>query len=297
MILETKNLTKYYGKERGIVDVSMSIEPGEIYGFIGPNGAGKSTTIRTILGLLRPNGGSVFLFGQDAIKNGPSLRQKVGYLPSEIFYYDNLTAKELLIYSASFYKMNKKVAEAKIKSLADRLQLDIDKKIDSLSFGNKKKVGVIQALIHSPDLIILDEPTSGLDPLMQQQFYDILLEENDRGASILLSSHNLPEIQKISHRVAIIKEGKIVRIDTVDKLIGNNYKKVSLELNKSVEKNFANSSKFITNFISNGKNDVSFLWSGTANDLAKMLAGMQLKNLSIEDPDLEEVFLHYYTER
>ncbi len=297
MILETKNLTKYYGKERGIVDVSMSIEPGEIYGFIGPNGAGKSTTIRTILGLLRPNGGSVFLFGQDAIKNGPSLRQKVGYLPSEIFYYDNLTAKELLIYSASFYKINKKVAEAKIKSLADRLQLDIDKKIDSLSFGNKKKVGVIQALIHSPDLIILDEPTSGLDPLMQQQFYDILLEENDRGASILLSSHNLPEIQKISHRVAIIKEGKIVRIDTVDKLIGNNYKKVSLELNKSVEKNFANSSKFITNFISNGKNDVSFLWSGTANDLAKMLAGMQLKNLSIEDPDLEEVFLHYYTER
>ena len=297
MILETKNLTKYYGKERGIVDVSMSIEPGEIYGFIGPNGAGKSTTIRTILGLLRPNGGSVFLFGQDAIKNGPSLRQKVGYLPSEIFYYDNLTAKELLIYSASFYKINKKVAEAKIKSLADRLQLDIDKKIDSLSFGNKKKVGVIQALIHSPDLIILDEPTSGLDPLMQQQFYDILLEENDRGASILLSSHNLPEIQKISHRVAIIKEGKIVRIDTVDKLIGNNYKKVSLELNKSVEKNFANSSIFITNFISNGKNDVSFLWSGTANDLAKMLAGMQLKNLSIEDPDLEEVFLHYYTER
>lgn len=297
MILETKNLTKYYGKERGIVDVSMSIEPGEIYGFIGPNGAGKSTTIRTILGLLRPNGGSVFLFGQDAIKNGPSLSQKVGYLPSEIFYYDNLTAKELLIYSASFYKINKKVAEAKIKSLADRLQLDIDKKIDSLSFGNKKKVGVIQALIHSPDLIILDEPTSGLDPLMQQQFYDILLEENDRGASILLSSHNLPEIQKISHRVAIIKEGKIVRIDTVDKLIGNNYKKVSLELNKSVEKNFANSSKFITNFISNGKNDVSFLWSGTANDLAKMLAGMQLKNLSIEDPDLEEVFLHYYTER
>ena len=297
MILETKNLTKYYGKERGIVDVSMSIEPGEIYGFIGPNGAGKSTTIRTILGLLRPNGGSVFLFGQDAIKNGPSLRQKVGYLPSEIFYYDNLTAKELLIYSASFYKINKKVAEAKIKSLADRLQLDIDKKIDSLSFGNKKKVGVIQALIHSPNLIILDEPTSGLDPLMQQQFYDILLEENDRGASILLSSHNLPEIQKISHRVAIIKEGKIVRIDTVDKLIGNNYKKVSLELNKSVEKNFANSSKFITNFISNGKNDVSFLWSGTANDLAKMLAGMQLKNLSIEDPDLEEVFLHYYTER
>ena len=297
MILETKNLTKYYGKERGIVDVSMSIEPGEIYGFIGPNGAGKSTTIRTILGLLRPNGGSVFLFGQDAIKNGPRLRQKVGYLPSEIFYYDNLTAKELLIYSASFYKINKKVAEAKIKSLADRLQLDIDKKIDSLSFGNKKKVGVIQALIHSPDLIILDEPTSGLDPLMQQQFYDILLEENDRGASILLSSHNLPEIQKISHRVAIIKEGKIVRIDTVDKLIGNNYKKVSLELNKSVEKNFANSSKFITNFISNGKNDVSFLWSGTANDLAKMLAGMQLKNLSIEDPDLEEVFLHYYTER
>jgi len=297
MILETKNLTKYYGKERGIVDVSMSIEPGEIYGFIGPNGAGKSTTIRTILGLLRPNGGSVFLFGQDAIKNGPRLRQKVGYLPSEIFYYDNLIAKELLIYSASFYKMNKKVAEAKIKSLADRLQLDINKKIDSLSFGNKKKVGVIQALIHSPDLIILDEPTSGLDPLMQQQFYDILLEENDRGASILLSSHNLPEIQKISHRVAIIKEGKIVRIDTVDKLIGNNYKKVSLELNKSVEKNFAGSSKFITNFITNGKNDVSFLWSGTANDLAKMLAGMQLKNLSIEDPDLEEVFLHYYTER
>ncbi len=297
MILETKNLTKSYGKERGILDVSISIKPGEIYGFIGPNGAGKSTTIRTVLGLLKPNSGSILLFGQDAIKNGPSLREKVGYLPSEVFYYDNLTAKELLLYSASFYKINKKVAVAKINSLADRLQLDINKKIDSLSFGNKKKVGVIQALIHSPDLIILDEPTSGLDPLMQQQFYDILLEENTRGASILLSSHNLPEIQKISHRVAIIKEGKIVRIDTVDKLIGNNYKKVSLEIARSGGKNPTLSSKFVTNLTINSKNDLSFLWSGTANELTKLLAGIQLTNLSIEDPDLEEVFLHYYKEK
>lgn len=293
-VLETNSLTKYYGKERGIIDVSISINSGEVYGFIGPNGAGKSTTIRTVLGLLRPTSGGVSLFGQNALESGPELRKKIGYLPSEIYYYDNLTAKELLLYSASFYPIKKQAAEARINSLADRLQLDLTKKIENLSFGNKKKVGVIQSLVHSPDLIILDEPTSGLDPLMQKQFYDILKEENSRGASILLSSHNLPEIQKMSHRVAIIKEGKIVKIDTVDKLVGNHYKKVSLELTKQNKNIIKNHSKNITNFKWYSELSCSFLWNGPANELSKILSGLNLNNITIEDPDLEEVFMHYY---
>jgi ABC-2 type transport system ATP-binding protein len=295
-VLKTKNLTKYYGKERGIVDVSISIEKGEIFGFIGPNGAGKSTTIRTILGLLKASGGSIELFEQDATLKGPQLREKIGYLPSEVYYYDNLKAKELLMYSASFYPIKKTAALAKMQNLADKLQLDLNKKIDSLSFGNKKKVGVIQSLIHSPELIILDEPTSGLDPLMQQQFYEILKEENDRGASIMLSSHNLPEIQKMSDRVGIIREGKIIKVDTVDKLIGNNYKKVNLELQKPNQKLPSNSQKGITNVETKDNLNCSFMWNGPINDLNKLLATLDLKNLSIEEPDLEEVFLHYYKE-
>lgn len=295
-VLETKNLTKYYGKERGIVDVSISINKGEVYGFIGPNGAGKSTTIRTVLGLLKPTSGTVSIFGHDATRSGPKVREKIGYLPSEVYYYDNLTCKEILLYSASFYPLKKSVAIAKMDNLANKLQLDINKKFDSLSYGNKKKVGVIQSLIHSPELIILDEPSSGLDPLMQQQLYEILQEESNSGATILLSSHNLPEIQKMSDRVAIIKEGKIVKIDTVDKLVGNNYKKVSIEYRQKNKKELNSSVKEIVNLKAISSNGCSFMWNGSANELSKLLAQLDLKNLTIEDPDLEEVFLHYYKE-
>jgi ABC-2 type transport system ATP-binding protein len=200
-IIEIKNLKKYYGRSRGIEDVSFTVEEGEIFGFIGPNGAGKSTTIRTLLALIFPTSGSATIFGKDCIRYAKEIAMDVGYLPSEVFYYDNMRVIDLLKYSASFYG---KDCGKRIKELAGALGLDLRKKIDDLSFGNKKKVGIVQGLIHEPKLIILDEPSIGLDPLMQRTFFDLLGEENKKGATILFSSHILSEVQKLCGRVAII---------------------------------------------------------------------------------------------
>jgi len=197
-VIEIKNLTKNYGKARGITDVSFNVEEGEVFGFIGPNGAGKSTTIRTLLSLIYPTSGSATIFGKDCIEFGPEIKKEIGYLPSEVFYYDNMKVIDLLKYSASFYK---KDCSKRITELAEAMDLDLNKKIDDLSFGNKKKVGIVQGLLHEPKLIILDEPTSGLDPLMQQKFFDLLEEENKKGATILLSSHILSEVQRLCNRL------------------------------------------------------------------------------------------------
>src|SRR4030042_3196181 len=203
-IIEVNKLTKYYGKARGIVDVSFSVEDGEIFGFIGPNGAGKSTTIRVFLSLIYPTSGQAKIFGKDCIKYGPEIRQDIGYLPSEVFYYEGMKVLDLLKYSASFYA---KDCTKRMHELADLMELDMKRKIDDLSYGNKKKVGIVQGLLHQPKLIVLDEPTSGLDPLMQQKFFNLIREENKRGATIFFSSHILGEVQKMCNRVAIIKEG------------------------------------------------------------------------------------------
>src|SRR5665647_2400083 len=205
-VIEIRNLTKSYGKARGIIDVSLNVEEGEIFGFIGPNGAGKSTAIRTLLGLIYPTSGTSTIFGKNCTQF-PEIRKEVGYLPSEVFYYDNMRVMDLLKYSASFYK---KDCTKRIKELAEIMDLDLKKKIDDLSFGNKKKVGIVQGLLHEPKLIILDEPTSGLDPLMQQKFFELIGQENKNGATVFFSSHILTEVQKMCERVAIIKEGKII---------------------------------------------------------------------------------------
>jgi len=185
-IIETKNLTKYYGKARGIIDVNLTVEEGEIFGFIGPNGAGKSTTIRTLLSLIYKTSGQAKIFGLDCEADKVAILKDVGYLPSEVFYYDNMRAIDLFHYSASFYK---KDCSNRIDELASLLQVNLRQKIEDMSLGNKKKVGIIQGLLHSPRLIILDEPTSGLDPLMQKTFFDLIREENKRGATVLFSSH------------------------------------------------------------------------------------------------------------
>jgi ABC-2 type transport system ATP-binding protein len=187
-VIEINNLTKYYGEQRGIIDVNVNVEEKEIFGFIGPNGAGKSTTLRTLLGLIYPTSGSAKIFGKDNIKYGTEIKKDIGYLPSEVFYYDKMKVHDLLKYSASFYK---KDCKKRINELAEKMDLNLNKKIDDLSFGNKKKVGIVQGLLHEPKLIILDEPTSGLDPLMQQKFFELLQEENKKGATILFSSHIL----------------------------------------------------------------------------------------------------------
>jgi len=288
--IEIHNLTKYYGKSRGIVDVSFNVEEGEIFGFIGPNGAGKSTTIRTLLALIYPTSGSASIFGMDCIKDAPEIAKRVGYLPSEVFYYDGMKVKDLLSYSASFYK---KDCSKKIKELAGRLDLDLNRKIDDLSFGNKKKVGIVQGLLHSPDLIILDEPTLGLDPLMQQIFFDMIREENGRGATVLMSSHILNEVQRICSRVAIIKDGNIIKLEKISTLQETSYKRFKIETHDKLPVD-----TFQIDGVSDLKiedNTCSFIYRGDINLIVAKIATCRIVNLWADEPDLEEIFLHYYS--
>ena len=287
--IEIRNLTKTYGEARGITDISFNVEEGEIFGFIGPNGAGKSTTIRTMLSLIYPTSGSVTIFGKDCIQYGPEIKKEIGYLPSEVFYYDKMKVIDLLNYSASFYK---KDCRKRIKELSERMDLDLNKRIDDLSFGNKKKVGIVQGMLHEPKLLILDEPTSGLDPLMQQTFFDLLKEENKKGTTILLSSHILSEVQKMCDRVAIIKEGKLIKLEKISTLKGNNYKRFKLETADGVDSGY-----FAMDGVSDivvGVHEISFLFRGNINVMMHKLSALNLTNLWIGEPDLEEIFMHYY---
>lgn len=287
-VIEIKNLTKMYGKNRGIIDVSFDIKEGEIYGFIGPNGAGKSTTLRLLVGLIFPTNGSATIFGKDCVKQGNIIRKDVGYLPSEVFYYEKMKVMELLKYSASFYK---KDCTKRINELCTRMELDTTRKIDELSYGNKKKVGIVQGLLHSPKLIILDEPTSGLDPLMQQKFFRIIKEENDKGVTILFSSHILSEVQKLCDRIAIIKEGSIIRIDEVSALNKESYKKFKIICN---DLNEADLPKDGINDFTKTNNQIAFMHKGNINEIIKIISQHEIIDLQIEEPTLEEIFMHYY---
>lgn len=288
-IVETQHLTKFYGKTRGIIDVSFSVEEGELFGFIGPNGAGKSTTIRTLLSLIYPTSGHASIFGKDCVRFSSDIKKEVGYLPSEVFYYDYMKAIDLLHYSASFYH---KDCTKRIHELAEILDLNLNRRIDDLSFGNRKKVGIIQGLLHSPRLIILDEPTGGLDPLMQQNFFSLLREENKKGCTILFSSHILNEVQKMCKRVAIIKEGRIIKLENVSNLIENTYKRIKIETNQPVQISFLHLPG-ILNIVQEDQ-ICSFLYQGNINQLIHQLSEVELTNMTMEDPSLEEVFMHFY---
>ncbi len=288
IIIETKNLTKFYGRNVGIMDVSMSVKEGEIFGFIGPNGAGKSTTIRTLLSLIYKTSGEATIFGLDIHKHSTEILKDVGYLPSEVFYYDNMTARELLRYANSFYKHD---FTPKINALADMLSLELDGKVRDMSLGNKKKVGIIQGLLHSPKLIIMDEPTSGLDPLAQKAFFSIIKDENKRGATVLFSSHILSEVQNICDRVAIIKDGSIVATREVDALAEFDYKIVKCKLETSVK------TPVIEGAINQKEIDkgvVTFGYKGDCGELLSKLAALNPLDVTIEKPTLEDIFMHYY---
>jgi len=287
-VIEVNNLTKYYGKARGIVDVSFNVDEGEIYGFIGPNGAGKSTTIRLFCSLIYPTSGSAKIFGKDCIKYGPEIRQEIGYLPSEVFYYEGMKVLNLLKYSASFYQ---KDTTKRMYELAEIMELDLHRKIDDLSYGNKKKVGIVQGLLHQPKLILLDEPTSGLDPLMQQKFFDLIKGENERGATVFFSSHILGEVQKMCGRVAIIKEGKIIQIEDIKTLQKNNYKKI-----KVVGHNLEKVQFDVTgvNKLEQDDGEVRFFFKGDINTITRIISEKEISDVTIEEPTLEEIFMHYY---
>jgi len=286
--IETEGLTKYYGKARGIIDVNLQVQEGEIFGFIGPNGAGKSTTIRTLLNFIFPSGGSARVLGMDVVKDSAGIKQQVGYLAGEVNYYDDMTVMELLNYSARFYKGKYR---KRIDELTDVFELNTTKKIQSLSLGNKKKVGIVQALLHQPRLLILDEPTSGLDPLMQKRFFEVLSRENKEGVTIFFSSHVLGEVQKFCHRVAIVKEGKILKVEDINKLRGNQFRKVRITFkNGKIPEVSLPGARYV-----NKENDnLNILFSGDINELLRVLGNYELLDLWLEEPSLEEVFMHYY---
>jgi ABC-2 type transport system ATP-binding protein len=287
-ILEVNHLTKYYGKSRGIVDVSFNVEEGAVFGFIGPNGAGKSTTIRLFLSLIYPTSGDAKIFGKDCIKFGPEIRQEIGYLPSEVFYYEGMKVLDLLKYSASFYK---KDCTKRMYELAELMELDLKRRIDDLSYGNKKKVGIVQGLLHQPKLIILDEPTSGLDPLMQHKFFDLIRGENKRGATVFFSSHILGEVQRMCSRVAIIKEGSLINVQDIKTLQKDNYKKVRISADGLEEKRFQVSG--VSDLHTLG-NTINFFYKGDINEITHLISARQISDLTIEDLTLEEIFMHYY---
>jgi ABC-2 type transport system ATP-binding protein len=287
-VIEVAHLTKYYGKARGIVDVSFSEEEGEIFGFIGPNGAGKSTTIRLLLSLIHPTSGSAKVFGKDVVAHGPEIRRDIGYLPSEVYYYEGMRVSDLLKYSASFYDHD---CTQRIRELSETMELEMHRRISDLSYGNKKKVGIVQGLLHSPKLLFLDEPTAGLDPLMQRRFFDLIREENARGVTVFFSSHILGEVQRLCSRVGIIREGRIVEISDIRTLQQNNYKKVRVTAQGLTAASF--DLPGVTNLQSeNGS--VHFFFKGDINAVLQKMSGARVEDVTIEEPTLEEIFMHYY---
>lgn len=283
--IKISKLTKYYGKSRGIVELDLAVNKGEFFGFIGPNGAGKSTTIRTLLGLISPTNGSAQIFSMDAIKEKQAILQKIGYLPSEVAFYSGMKVKDVLKLSAD---LRKKDCSAEAKLLCDRLQLDTSRKVEGLSFGNRKKAAIVCALQHCPELLILDEPTGGLDPLMQKEFFDILQERNKQGTTIFLSSHVLSEIQRNCTRAAIIRDGRIIACDSVEVLSKTSAKRITVHGLVNLDNLDGVRDK------KKSGDSVSFLFSGDINDLIRALSTYRVSDLTVTEPDLEEIFLHYY---
>ncbi|WP_294466311.1 ABC transporter ATP-binding protein [uncultured Ruminococcus sp.] len=284
-VIEIKGLTKYYGKSRGIIDLNLSVAEGEFFGFIGPNGAGKSTTIRTILGLIKKSGGSAEIFGKNIETNKKEILADVGYLPSEAVFYSGMKVKDVIKLSAG---LRKKDCKKESNELCERLELDTEKRVEELSFGNRKKVAIVCALQHKPHLCVLDEPTGGLDPLMQREFFSILKERNAVGATIFLSSHILSEIQRNCTRAAIVREGKLIACDSVESLSKTNAKRIHIDGNADI------SSLKNVRDVQKTDNGISFLYSGDINEFLQYISKFSINDLSISEPDLEEIFMHYY---
>lgn len=281
----TEKLTKYYGRARGIAALDLSVAQGEFFGFIGPNGAGKSTTIRTLLGLISPTGGTAQVLGHDICRERQDILRQVGYLPSESSFYAGMRVRDILKLSADLHGRD---CRARAGELCERLQLDVSRAVSELSFGNKKKVAIVCALQHDPALLMLDEPTGGLDPLMQKEFFDILHERNRAGTTVFLSSHVLPEVGRHCTRAAIIRDGSIIACDSVGALAQTHAKRVTLK--GTVALDHLDGVRDITA----SEDGVSFLFGGEMHALLRVLAAADVSDLTVTEPDLEEIFLHYY---
>ncbi len=271
-ILEIANLTKTYGKNRGVTDVSFTVERGDIFGFLGPNGAGKSTTIRSMLGMIRPDSGSIRIFGKDSRKEREEILKDIGYMPSEAVFYDSMTVREVIRFAADMRGMD---CSKEAEKLCERLRMEPGKKIRELSLGNRKKVSIVCAMQHRPALFVFDEPTSGLDPLMQAVFFELIEEYVAEGATCLLSTHVLSEAKNHCRHLGIMKEGRLIAGGETEKLTHTNAKRVR-------------------GTVDGEKKD--YLYSGSTNGLIRELAGKDVRDIVIEEPTLDEIFMEYYRE-
>lgn len=286
-ILEIKKLKKYYGDIRGVEDVNMKIKEGEVYGFIGPNGSGKSTTIKTIMNLINATSGNVYINGKELDKNDLKIKKVIGYLPSEIKLYDDLTAKEILDFHESFYDKN---LSKRRKDLVNLLKLDESKNIEELSLGNLKKLGIVLALMHEPKILILDEPTSGLDPIIQNIFYELLLEEKKKGTTILYSTHILNEVSKICDRIGFIKDGVIIKEDNIKNIEENSMTYLTIESDEvdKIKK------ELNMKIIAETDNLVKFINTLKPNELLEILSKYKISKLLVEEVSIEDLFIEYY---
>ena len=269
-VIEINGLTKRYGKSRGVEDVSFSVEEGIIYGFLGPNGAGKSTTIRSMLGMLQYEKGTIHLFRKDTKRDLESILAEVGYMPSEAMFYPTMRVSEVIRLAAD---IRKKDCREEAKKLCDRLQVDTRKRIDELSLGNRKKVSIVCAMQHRPKLFVFDEPTSGLDPLMQTEFFELIKEYVAEGASCFLSTHVLSEVKKYCQKVAIMKEGHLLFKDSVENMTKSATKHIRLVRNGVEEE---------------------FTFDGDLQQLFAGLVEQKVDDILIEEPSLDEIFMQYY---
>ena len=287
IVVEIKHLKKYYGQSRGVEDVSLKINKGDIYGFIGPNGAGKSTTIRTLMGLINKTSGSISINGKELSKDDIEVKRNIGYLPSEVNLYGDMTIEELFNYHQTFYE---KDCSKRKNELIKLLKIDKNKKIEDLSLGNLKKVGIVLSLMHEPEILILDEPTSGLDPIMQNVFHDILLNEKERGTTILYSSHVLNEVSNLCDKVGFIKEGKIIKEDLMANIKKNNftYLKIKSKNADSIKKELK------LKVFKETENEIILINNIIPNELLSKLSKYDIENFLIEEIPLEDMFLNYY---
>lgn len=294
-IIHIDMLNKNYGKNRGIIDISMDVKKGDIFGFLGPNGAGKSTTIRSLLGLIKINSGNATIFDLDIKTKSKEIINKIGYMPSEAMFYPSMKVSEIIKFAADVRGID---ATLEASKLCERLKVDTKKRIDELSLGNRKKVSIVCAMQHKPELFIFDEPTSGLDPLMQTEFFKLVKEYNEAGTTCLLSSHVLSEVRQYCNKAAIIKDGRIVCIDSIEKLAHTDSKKIKIE-GMSKDDIEASQLSGISGVLEEKLKDATkleFTYQGDINKLIKTVAGKTITNISIEEPSLEDVFMHYYGE-
>jgi beta-exotoxin I transport system ATP-binding protein len=290
----TENLRKSYGRIEALHGVNLEVRSGEIFGFLGPNGAGKTTTIRCLLDLIRPNGGQIRVLGMDPQKQAVEVRKRTGYLPGELHVEDNATVEGALRYLNNL--RGNQADWSYIRQLAEKLNLELKTQIKNLSKGNKQKVGVIQAMMHRPDLLLLDEPTFGLDPLVQQEVLKLVSQASREGATVFFSSHILSEVQEISNRVGIIRTGRVVEVAETEKLINRALRRVRIRFKQGMNAEALANLPGVSLFSQSDGQNVSLQVEGEMDALIKALSSFPVLDFETERPSLEEIFLAYYEE-